>query len=194
MLLPMAIMAKFNFTLHPHSPSVIIALGHRAPSCAIWCTIGPYHITGPTGHLWGATQSIHMLICKYNNTPYTSCTDPHNIHASVQQLHIYTCTFIASSSFIYVTQSDKTSLIAQKYTHMDNDIYLLFCVCYSNSVSFIELLRIFCIYDEVCAKIWCSEKDILNLKDSKLTQNFYGNKTGFVRLGHIYTFAKQYCK
>ena len=32
---------------------------------------------------------------------------------------------------------------------------------------------------------YCSEKELLNLKDSKLTQNFYGNKTGFVRLGHI---------
>ena len=86
---------------------------------------------------------------------------------------------------IYVTQSDKTSLIARKYTHVYNYIYLLFCVCYSNFVSFIELLRSFCIHGEVCAKILCSEKELLNLKDSKLTQNFYGNKTGFVRPGHI---------
>ena len=47
------------------------------------------------------------------------------------------------------------------------------------------LRRIFCIHGEVCAKILCSEKELLKLKDSKLTQNFYGNKTGFVRLGHI---------
>ena len=62
----------------------------------------------------------------------------------------------------------------------------LFCRCYSNSVSFIELLRIFASYvhGEVCAKILCSEKELLNLKDSKLTQNFYSNKTGFVRPGH----------
>ena len=84
-----------------------------------------------------------------------------------------------------MTQSDITSFIAQKYTRVYNGIYLLFCVCYSNSVSFIELLRIFCIHGEVCAKILCSEKELLNLKDLKLTQNFYGNKTGFVRLGHI---------
>ena len=83
-----------------------------------------------------------------------------------------------------VTQSDKTSLIARKYTHVYNYIYLLFRVCYSNSVSFIELLRSFCIHGEACAKIVCSEKELLNLKDSKLTQNFYGNKTGFVRPGH----------
>ena len=86
----------------------------------------------------------------------------------------------------FVTQSDKTSLIARKYTRVYNGIYLLLCVCYSNSVSFIELLRIFCIHGEVCAKILCLEKDLLNLKDSKLTQKFYGNKTGFVRPGHIY--------
>ena len=61
-------------------------------------------------------------------------------------------------------------------------------MCYSNSVSFIELLRSFCIHGEVCAKILCSEKELLNLKDSKLTQNFYGNKTGFVRSGHIYIY------
>ena len=41
-------------------------------------------------------------------------------------------------------------------------------------------------HGEACAKILCSEKKLLNLKNSKLTQNFYGNKTGFVRLGHIY--------
>ena len=32
--------------------------------------------------------------------------------------------------------------------------------------------------------VLCSEKELLNLKDSKLTQNFYGNKTGFVRPDH----------
>ena len=32
---------------------------------------------------------------------------------------------------------------------------------------------------------YCVQKELLNLKDLKLTQNFYGNKTGFVRLGHI---------
>ena len=29
---------------------------------------------------------------------------------------------------------------------------------------------------------------VLNLKYSKLTQNFYGNKTGFVRPGHIHMY------
>ena len=81
-----------------------------------------------------------------------------------------------------MTRSDKT----RKYTHAYNGIYLLFCRRYSNSVSFIEL--IFCLlHGEVCVKILCSEKELLNLKDSKLTQNFYSNKTGFVRPGHIYS-------
>ena len=30
---------------------------------------------------------------------------------------------------------------------------------------------------------YCVKKELLNLKDSKLTQNFYSNKTGFVRPG-----------
>ena len=30
------------FTLYQHGPSTIITLGHRAPSCTIWCAIGPY--------------------------------------------------------------------------------------------------------------------------------------------------------
>ena len=57
--------------------------------------------------------------------------------------------------------SDKTSLIARKYTHPYNGIYLLFCVCYSNSVSFIGLLRIYYIHGEVCGKILCSGKELL---------------------------------
>ena len=56
-----------------------------------------------------------------------------------------------------MTWSDKTSLIARKYTHAYNGIYLLFCRCYSNCVSFIELLRMFA---SVCAKIFCSERVI----------------------------------
>ena len=56
---------------------------------------------------------------------------------------------------VYVTRSDKTSLIAVKYTYSFYGAYHLFCGCYSNSVSFIEFLRIFCIYDEVCIIIAC---------------------------------------
>ena len=38
---------------------------------------------------------------------------------------------------------------------------------------------------------YCVQKELLKLKDSKLTQNFYGNKTGFVRPGHIYSTCIQ---
>ena len=92
----------------------------------------------------------------------------------------------------FMTQSDKTSLIARKYTHVYNGIYLLLCRCYSNSVSLLNCLGFLLatVHGEVCAKILCSEKELLNLKDSKLTQNFYGNKTGFIRPGHIYITTK----
>ena len=50
-------------------------------------------------------------------------------------------------------------------------------------------IQIFCIYGEVCVKILCSEKELLNLNDSNLIQNFYGNKTGFVRPGHIFRIS-----
>ena len=39
---------------------------------------------------------------------------------------------------------------------------------------------------------YCVQKELLNLKDSKFTQNFYGNKTGFVRPGHIWALALNY--
>ena len=56
---------------------------------------------------------------------------------------------------IYVTEPEKTGLIYIKYTHPYYGIYLFFCVRYLNSVSFIEILRIFCIYGEIVSKIVC---------------------------------------
>ena len=55
----------------------------------------------------------------------------------------------------YVTRPEKTGLIYTKYTHPYYGIYLFLCVCYLNSVSFIEILRIFCIYDEMFVEIVC---------------------------------------
>ena len=82
-----------------------------------------------------------------------------------------------------MTQSDKLPVLLPENTSIHILVsYLLFCVCYSRVI---ELPKIFCIYGEVCVKILCSEKELLNLKDSNLIQNFYGHKTGFVRLGHI---------
>ena len=56
---------------------------------------------------------------------------------------------------LYVTGPEKTGLIYTKYTHPYYGIYLFFCVSYLNSVSFIEILRIFCIYGEIFVKIVC---------------------------------------
>ena len=55
-------------------------------------------------------------------------------------------------------RSDKTSLIARKYTHAYNGIYLLFCRCYSNSVNFIELLRSFASYMVKLMLKYCVKK------------------------------------
>ena len=65
-------------------------------------------------------------------------------------------------SYIYVTRSDKTSLIARKYTHAYNGIYLLLCRCYSNSINFIELLRNFASYMVKLVLKYCVQKELLN--------------------------------
>ena len=55
----------------------------------------------------------------------------------------------------YVTGPEKTGLIYTKYTHPYYGIYLFIYVCYLNSVSFIEILRTFCVYGEMFSKIVC---------------------------------------
>ena len=85
----------------------------------------------------------------------------------------------------FVTESAKTGLICTKYTYSFYHIYLFFCVGYTISVSFIEFLRKFCVYDEIYDKVLCQEKELLNLKGSKLGQILHADKTGFRRLGHI---------
>ena len=46
---------------------------------------------------------------------------------------------------IYVTGPGKTGLMYAKYACSYYDTYLLFCICYSKSVNFIEFLMDFCI-------------------------------------------------
>ena len=41
---------------------------------------------------------------------------------------------------------------------------------YTISISFIEFLRTFCVYDEIFDEVLCQEKGLLNLKVSKLAQ------------------------
>ena len=58
---------------------------------------------------------------------------------------------------------------------------------YTISVSFIEFLRKFCVYDEIFDEVATMlGKKLLNLKGSKLGQILHADKTGFRRLGHIY--------
>ena len=89
---------------------------------------------------------------------------------------------------IYVTGPEKTGLIYTKYTYSYYGAYLFFCVCYPNSVSFIEFLRILCIYDERCVKILFCHDEILHFKDPNLGQILRVDKTCFLRPGHIYTW------
>ena len=90
-----------------------------------------------------------------------------------------------------MTRSDKTSLIAQKYTHAYNGIYLLFCRCYSNSVSFIELLRILAILASYMVKFvlkYCVQKKELYIKLERL-KNFMAIRLVLSDRVHIL----QYC-
>ena len=59
------------------------------------------------------------------------------------------------TTYMYVTGPEKTGLIYTKYTYSYYGAYLLFRICYPNSVSFIEFLRILCLYHEICVKMLC---------------------------------------
>ena len=89
---------------------------------------------------------------------------------------------------IYVTGPEKTGLIYTKYTYSYYGAYLFFRVCYPNSVSFIEILRIVCLYQEMCVKMLCCQDEILHFKNQHLGQILRVDKTCFLRPGHIYFF------
>ena len=86
-----------------------------------------------------------------------------------------------------MTKLAKTDLICTKYTYSFYHIYLFFCIGYIIYVNFIEFLRKCCvyIYDKTFDKVLCQEKELLNLKGSKLGQILRADKTGFRRLSHI---------
>ena len=85
-----------------------------------------------------------------------------------------------------MTGPDKTGLIYIKYTYAYYGAYLLFYKSYLNAVSFIEFLKRFCIYDEICVGILCNKNELQNLKDRNLGQILSVDKTCFLRPGHIY--------
>ena len=58
-------------------------------------------------------------------------------------------------------------------------------MCYSQSVSFIEFLMDFCIYDDILDTILITDKKLLHFKLSKSGEILSVDKTGFPRPGHI---------
>ena len=68
-----------------------------------------------------------------------------------------------------VTGPGKTGLIYTKYTCLYYGTYLLFCMCYPNSVNFIEFLMDFC-NNDICAMIQVTDKKLLHFELSKSGQ------------------------
>ena len=86
---------------------------------------------------------------------------------------------------LIVTGPKKTGLIYTKYTCLYYGTYLLFFMCYPNSVNFIEFLIDFCTYDDVLDTIQITDKKLLHFKLSKSGQILRVDKTCFPRPGHI---------
>ena len=73
---------------------------------------------------------------------------------------------------LLVTRPEITALIYIKYTCSYCGIYLLLCMCYLQSASFIDFLMDFCLYDDILDAILITDKKLLQFKLSKLI-NFY---------------------
>ena len=84
-----------------------------------------------------------------------------------------------------VTRPGKIGLIYTKYSCSYYGTYILFCMCYSKSVSFIEFLIDFCIYDDIIFRYnMDSNKKLLHFKLSKSAQILSIDKIGFYRPSH----------
>ena len=87
-----------------------------------------------------------------------------------------------------MTWPGKTGLIYTKYTCSYYGTYLLFCMCYSQSVSFIEFFLDFFTYDDVLDTIRITDKNLLHFKLSQLLGKvLYVDKASFSRPSHIYS-------
>ena len=84
-----------------------------------------------------------------------------------------------------MTGPGKTGLIYTKYTCSYNSTYLLFCIYYPKSVSFIEFLMDLCIYVDTLDAIRITDIKLLHFKLSKSGQILCVDKTCFPRPGHI---------
>ena len=98
---------------------------------------------------------------------------------------MYMSDYVRTSS-VYMTGPEKTGLIYTKYTCLYYGTYLLFCMCYAKSVSFIEFLMDFCIHDEILDTLLVTNKKVLHFKLSKSGQISHVDKTCFPRPGHIF--------
>ena len=85
-----------------------------------------------------------------------------------------------------MTGPGKTGFIYTKYTCLYYGTYLLFCMCYQQSVNFIEFAIDFCIYDDILDTIEIIDKMLLHVKLSKSGQILCVDKTCFSRPGHKY--------
>ena len=65
---------------------------------------------------------------------------------------------------LYVTGPEKTGLIYTKYTYSYYGAYLFFRVCYPNSVSFIEFLRIYAYIKKFVLKCYVAKMRYCILK------------------------------
>ena len=70
-------------------------------------------------------------------------------------LRSYVASYNTTAMYVSMTESAKTGLICTKYTYSFHHIYPFFCVGYTISVSFIEFLRKFSVYDEIVDKVLC---------------------------------------
>ena len=88
------------------------------------------------------------------------------------QLHLDTHTFTINYS--YVTGPGKTGFIYTKHVHISlcQEIHLLFCMWYSNSISFIEFVVDFCTYDDILDTIQITDK-IYYILNSQNQVKFY---------------------
>ena len=93
-------------------------------------------------------------------------------------------TVIPCKSLLNVTGPGKTGLIYTKYTCLYYGTYLLFCMCYPQSVTFIEFFMDFCIYDDILHTIQIADKNLLHFKLSKSGQIWCVDKTCVSRPGH----------
>ena len=91
-----------------------------------------------------------------------------------------------SENMINVTGPERIGLIYTKYTCSHYGIYLLFYMCYAESVNFIEFLMDFGISDGILVTVLIIDK-LLHFKPSQLGQILCVN-TGFSQARYKYRF------